>query len=116
MSDSIKRSTGLDFHKAIGGKTAVQIAEERLKKEQEEQRSMPGAGYVGGYQGISIPLTPAAGAESKVGGGGPATYEGAGEKLNATSTSKYNQQWGPSGQPGASAEARPALVQTQKLF
>jgi hypothetical protein len=32
-SESIKRNTGLDIHKAIGGKTAVEIAEERLKKE-----------------------------------------------------------------------------------
>lgn len=116
VSDSIKRTTGLDFHRAIGGKTAVQIAEERLKKEQEEQRSTPGAGYSGGYQGISIPLTPAIGTESKVDGSGAATYQGAGEKVNATSTSKYSQQWGPSGQPGASAAEKPALVQTQKLF
>lgn len=34
-SDTIKRNTGLDLHKAIGGKTAADIAEERLKKEQE---------------------------------------------------------------------------------
>lgn len=33
MSDAIKRNTGLDIHKALGGKTAVQLAEERLKKE-----------------------------------------------------------------------------------
>lgn len=32
-SDTIKRNTGLDFHKAIGGKTAVEIAEDRLRKE-----------------------------------------------------------------------------------
>jgi hypothetical protein len=32
-SDTIKRNTGLDLHKAIGGKTAADIAEERLKKE-----------------------------------------------------------------------------------
>ena len=30
-SETIKRNTGLDIHKAIGGKTAVEIAEERLK-------------------------------------------------------------------------------------
>ena len=30
VSDSIKRNTGLDIHGAIGGKTAVQLAEERL--------------------------------------------------------------------------------------
>lgn len=34
-SDTIKRNIGLDLHKAIGGKTAADIAEERLKKEQE---------------------------------------------------------------------------------
>lgn len=34
-SDTIKRNTGIDLHKAIGGKTAADIAEERLKKEQE---------------------------------------------------------------------------------
>lgn len=33
VSDSIKRNTGLDIHKALGGKTAVELAEERLKKE-----------------------------------------------------------------------------------
>lgn len=32
-SDTIKRNTGLDIHRAIGGKTAAEIAEERLKKE-----------------------------------------------------------------------------------
>ena len=30
VSDSIKRNTGLDIHGAIGGRTAVQLAEERL--------------------------------------------------------------------------------------
>ena len=63
MSDSIKRNTGLDIHSALGGKTAVQLAEERLKKEQEEAQGSYGGGY-GGYQGISIPLTPALGSES----------------------------------------------------
>lgn len=33
VSDSIKRNTGLDIHKALGGKTAVQLAEERLQRE-----------------------------------------------------------------------------------
>lgn len=32
-SETIKRNTGLDIHRAIGGKTAAEIAEERLKKE-----------------------------------------------------------------------------------
>lgn len=32
-SDTIKRNTGLDIHRAIGGKTAAEIAEERLKKD-----------------------------------------------------------------------------------
>lgn len=32
-SDSIKRAVGVDIHAAMGGKSAVDIAEERLKKE-----------------------------------------------------------------------------------
>ena len=32
-SDSIKRAVGVDLHAAMGGKSAVEIAEERLKKE-----------------------------------------------------------------------------------
>jgi hypothetical protein len=32
-SDTIKRSVGVDIRKALGGKTAAEIAEERLKKD-----------------------------------------------------------------------------------
>ena len=65
MSDSVKRATGLDIHGALGGKTAVQLAEERLKKEQEAaQTGYGGGGY--GYQGISIPLGTAPGSSSGI--------------------------------------------------
>lgn len=58
FSDTIKRNTGLDIHRALGGKTAVDLAEERLQKDAEQSRAGYGGGY-SGYQGISIPLTPA---------------------------------------------------------
>lgn len=64
MSDSIKRNTGLDIHKALGGKTAVQLAEERLKREQDSLGSGGYGSNTGGYQGISIPLTPALGTDA----------------------------------------------------
>jgi len=46
-SDSIKRTTGMDIRKAIGGKTAVEIAEERLRKDQ--QTNFGKSSYTGGY-------------------------------------------------------------------
>lgn len=33
-SDAIKRTVGVDIRRAMGGKTAAEIAEERLKKDQ----------------------------------------------------------------------------------
>jgi hypothetical protein len=53
-SDAIKRNVGVDIRKALGGKTAVEIAEERLKADQAANGS--GLSYGGGYQGISIPI------------------------------------------------------------
>lgn len=111
VSDTIKRNTGLDIHKALGGKTAVQLAEERLKKEQDSAQAGYGGGY--GYQGISIPLTPALGTggeANKEAATSNSGYEGPGEKLNVASASKYNQQW------GAKQEEAPKIVNTQKLF
>ena len=112
VSEAIKRNTGLDIHRALGGKTAVQLAEERLKKEQE-QAAGAGGGY-GGYQGISIPLTPAMGSagQADAGASGSGGYAAPSEKLTAGKASKYGQQWGPT-----TEEEQPAkLVQTQKLF
>jgi len=39
----------------MGGKTAAEIAEERLKKDQMESGSY-GGGYGGGYQGVNIDI------------------------------------------------------------
>ena len=44
-SDAVKRVVGVDIRRAMGGKTAVEIAEERLRKSQMEN----GGGYGGGY-------------------------------------------------------------------
>jgi len=33
-SDAIKRNVGVDIRRALGGKTAVEIAEDRLKADQ----------------------------------------------------------------------------------
>lgn len=53
-SDSIKRTVGVDLRRAMGGKTAVEIAEERLRADQAANMA---SGYgAGGYQGISIPI------------------------------------------------------------
>lgn len=54
-SDSIKRTVGIDIRRAMGGKTAAEIAEERLKN---EYGSNPPA-YLGGggYQGINLPVS-----------------------------------------------------------
>ena len=46
-SDSIKRTVGVDIRRALGGKSAAEIAEERLRKEQNENSK--GYGYSGGY-------------------------------------------------------------------
>lgn len=54
-SDAVKRTVGVDIRRAMGGKTAAEIAEERLKKDQQEQYQ---GGYGGGYQGVSIDLGP----------------------------------------------------------
>lgn len=55
-SDSIKRTTGLDIHRAIGGKTAVEVAEMRLREEQDRNNLGGGLyGGSGGYVGIQIP-------------------------------------------------------------
>lgn len=51
-SDNIKRATGLDIRRAMGGKTAAEIAEERLKNEYQSSTK-----YTGGYQGIQIPIS-----------------------------------------------------------
>ena len=52
-SDAIKRNVGVDIRRALGGKTAVEIAEDRLKA---DQAANGGGGYGGSYQGISIPI------------------------------------------------------------
>ena len=57
-NDSIKRTVGLDIRRAMGGKTAAELAEERLKKELDQTRGF--SGYTSGYQGISIPITESA--------------------------------------------------------
>lgn len=109
VSDTIKRNTGLDIHRALGGKTAVQLAEDRLQREQEQSRG----GY-GGYQGVSIPLTPALGSGSEAAKGASGSgYMAPTETLKVGATSKYNHSWGPS---AAAEEEPPKLVQTQKLF
>lgn len=96
MSDTIKRNTGFDLHKAIGGKSAAEIAEERLKKEYQDSRYGGGemGGYsAGGYQGISIPLDgPATSGNTSSHNTG--TYQGiSSESLNKGS-SKYGHKWG----------------------
>lgn len=53
-SDNIKRATGLDIRRAMGGKSAAEIAEERLKNEYESSKYGGGSG---GYQGIHIPIS-----------------------------------------------------------
>lgn len=50
-SDSIRRTTGIDIRRAMGGKTAAEIAETRLQKEYDGPSK-----YTGGYQGIQIPI------------------------------------------------------------
>ena len=96
MSDTIKRNTGFDLHKAIGGKTAAEIAEERLKKDYENSRG--GGGYgggynAGGYQGISIPLD---GPTSSVNTSShdTGTYQGIGSESLKKESSKYGHKWG----------------------
>jgi hypothetical protein len=54
-SDAVKRTVGVDIRRAMGGKTAAEIAEERLKKDQMESGSY-GGGYGGGYQGVNIDI------------------------------------------------------------
>ena len=70
----------------MGGKTAAEIAEERLKKDQMESGSY-GGGYGGGYQGVNIDIgqiTPTyggsygVGGSSGGGGGGPPASGGSG--------------------------------------
>ena len=51
-SDSIKRAVGVDIHRAMGGKSAVEVAEERLEKERREMNTGFGSHGPGGYQGI----------------------------------------------------------------
>ena len=46
---------GVDIHKAVGGKSAVELAEERLRKEQSEYKPFGNSNSTGGYQGITIP-------------------------------------------------------------
>lgn len=110
VSDSIKRNTGLDIHKAIGGKTAVQLAEERLQREQESLGVGGYGGNTGGYQGISIPLTPVQGTGSS--GGSSSLAVGGGETLNKIQNSKYNHQWGADAASEPKKEEKPVLVQT----
>ena len=58
-SDAVKRTVGVDIRRAMGGKTAVEIAEERLKKDQEANGSGGyQGGYGGGYQGVNIDIGP----------------------------------------------------------
>ena len=54
-NDSIRRTVGIDIRKAIGGKTAAEIAEERLHTEVKAKTSTTYNG-IGGYQGVVIPL------------------------------------------------------------
>lgn len=116
VSDSIKRNTGLDIHKALGGKTAVDLAEERLQRERESlgMGSQGYGGNYGGYQGISIPLTPALSTE-----GAPSTSTaaaGGGESLNKVSTSKYGHQWGADAASEPPKKEEKQVLATQKLF
>lgn len=70
----------------MGGKTAVEIAEERLKADQDANG---GYGYGGGYQGISIPIdysTPSSSTNK-----GPAVSSG-GESLKINT--KAGAPWG----------------------
>lgn len=109
-SDSIKRYTGIDIHGAIGGKTAVQLAEERLQKEQEQLRAGGYGGNAGGYQGISIPLTPAMNTESNVqASSSSATGPSGGETLNKV-YSKYSHQWGSDQAQAAEKKEEPKIA------
>jgi len=84
-SDAVKRTVGVDIRRAMGGKTAAEIAEERLKKDQMESGSY-GGGYGGGYQGVNIDIgqiAPTYGGSygvggSSGGGGGPPASGGSG--------------------------------------
>ena len=62
-SDTIRRNVGVDIRKALGGKSAVEIAEERLKQDLEKNASY--GGYSGGYQGVQIPIDQSAGHTSQ---------------------------------------------------
>jgi hypothetical protein len=44
-NDTIKRTVGVDIRKYVGGKSAVEIAEERLRQEQEQNYRAGGGGY-----------------------------------------------------------------------
>jgi len=113
MSDSLKRHTGLDIHRALGGKTAVELAEDRLQRDQAQSRGGYGGSY-SGYQGVSIPLTPAPGSGSQATAAASGSgYSAPSETLKVGAGSKYNHSWGPS---AAAEEEPPKLVQTQKLF
>ena len=46
-NDSINRTVGVDIRRYMGGKTAAEIAEERLAKDSEQSRGF--GGYAGGY-------------------------------------------------------------------
>ena len=71
----------------MGGKSAVEIAEERLK---QDQSSYGGYGGGGGYQGISIPTNekPSYGGSQSY--GGPPSYGGGSQSLKIQSKG----QWG----------------------
>jgi hypothetical protein len=72
-SDAVKRTVGVDIRRAMGGKTAAEIAEERLKKDQIENGSYNG-GFGGGYQGVNIDVGPI----QPTYGGSSGPYGGAG--------------------------------------
>jgi len=46
----VKRSTGIDIRTKLGGKSAVEIAEERLRGDQQK------FGGTGNYQGVQMPI------------------------------------------------------------
>lgn len=69
-------------------------------------------GNTGGYQGISIPLTPALGTDASQ--GSSTVAPGGGETLNKA-TSKYGHQWGADAASEPKKEEKQVIV-TQKLF
>lgn len=54
-NDSIRRTTGLDIRKTLGGKSAAEIAEQRLKDDLANKHKSSYNG-IGGYQSVVIPI------------------------------------------------------------